>query len=117
MLVPGPQPSLEKGFAAAMFRSVILRFVLPVALASCVVAYFGLPYIQRLLAEWFRADVEQRAELAMHSMEEPIAELVAQAAASGERVERQFEVVATVPSLSNEPVARFKLTLSLKKRS
>ena len=61
-----------------MFRSVILRFVLPVALASCVVAYFGLPYIQRLLAEWFRADVEQRAELAMHSMEEPIAELVGQ---------------------------------------
>jgi trehalose-6-phosphate synthase len=61
-----------------VFRSVILRFVLPVALASCVVAYFGLPYIQRLLAEWFRADVEQRAELAMHSMEEPVAELVAQ---------------------------------------
>ena len=65
-----------------VFRSVILRFVLPVALASCVVAYFGLPYIQRLLAEWFRADVEQRAELAMHSMEEPIAELVAQGSES-----------------------------------
>jgi acyl-coenzyme A thioesterase PaaI-like protein len=45
-----------------------------------------------------------------------IAELVTLAAASGERVERQFEVVATVPSLSDEPVARFKLTLSLKKR-
>ena len=37
-----------------MFRSIMLRFVLPVALASCVVAYFGLPYIERLLAEWFR---------------------------------------------------------------
>jgi acyl-coenzyme A thioesterase PaaI-like protein len=46
-----------------------------------------------------------------------IAELVAQAAASGERVERQVEVIATVPSLSDEPVARFKLTLSLKKRA
>ena len=45
-----------------------------------------------------------------------IAELVAQAAASDERVERQVEVIATVPSLSAEPVARFKLTLSLKKR-
>jgi hypothetical protein len=65
-----------------VFRSVILRFVLPVALASCVVAYLGLPYIQRLLAEWFRSDVEQRAELAMHSMEEPIAELVAQGSES-----------------------------------
>jgi trehalose-6-phosphate synthase len=59
-----------------MFRSVVLRFVLPVALASCVVAYFGLPYIQRLLAEWFRSDVELRAQLVMHTMEEPITDLV-----------------------------------------
>jgi len=54
----------------------MLRFVLPVAFASCVVAYFGLPYIERLLAEWFRSDVELRAQLVMHSMEEPITELV-----------------------------------------
>src|SRR5665213_4227176 len=59
-----------------MFRSIMLRFVLPVALASCVVAYFGLPYIQRLLAEWFRSDVELRAQLVMHSAEEPITDLV-----------------------------------------
>ena len=59
-----------------MFRSVLLRFVLPVALASCVVAYIGLPYIQRLLAEWFRSDVEMRAQLLMHTMEEPITDLV-----------------------------------------
>ncbi len=59
-----------------MLRSVMLRFVLPVALASCVVAYLGLPYIQRLLAEWFRSDVELRAQLVMHSMEEPIKDLV-----------------------------------------
>ncbi|MDP9090282.1 MAG: trehalose-6-phosphate synthase [Pseudomonadota bacterium] len=59
-----------------MFRSVMLRFVLPVALASCVVAYFGLPYIQRLLAEWFRSDVELRAQLVMHSMDDPITDLV-----------------------------------------
>src|SRR5476649_2777412 len=59
-----------------MFRSVMLRFVLPVALASCVVAFFGLPYIQRLLTEWFRDDVELRAQLVMHSMEEPLTVLV-----------------------------------------
>src|ERR1700686_2759009 len=59
-----------------MFRSVFPRFVLPVAFASCVVAYFGLPYIERLLAEWFRSDVELRAQLVMHSMEEPITDLV-----------------------------------------
>lgn len=46
-----------------------------------------------------------------------IAELVARAAASDQRVERQVEVIATVPSLSDEPVARFKLTISLKRRA
>jgi trehalose 6-phosphate synthase len=59
-----------------MFRSVILRFVLPVAFAACVVAFVGLPYIERLLAEWFRSDVELRAQLVMHTMEEPITDLV-----------------------------------------
>src|SRR5471030_760531 len=59
-----------------MFRSILLRLVLPIGLASCVVAYVGLPYIERLLAEWFRSDVELRAQLVMHSMEEPITDLV-----------------------------------------
>ena len=54
-----------------MFRSVLLRFVLPLALASCVVAFLGLPYIQKLLAEWFSADVEVRAQLVMHTVEAP----------------------------------------------
>jgi trehalose 6-phosphate synthase len=52
--------------------------VLPLALASCVVAFVGLPYIQKLLAEWFSADVEVRAQLIMHTVESPVAELVAQ---------------------------------------
>jgi len=66
----------EIGYFGVMFRSIMLRFVLPMAFASCVVAYFGLPYIERLLAEWFRSDVELRAQLVMHSMEEPITDLV-----------------------------------------
>lgn len=67
----------------------------------------------------FHAEFLKRAEGDVHfccDQGKQIAELVAQAAASDERVERQFEVIATVPSLSAEPVARFKLTLSLKKR-
>jgi acyl-coenzyme A thioesterase PaaI-like protein len=44
-----------------------------------------------------------------------ISELIDQAAASDTRVERKIEIVATVPSLSNEPVAKFELTLSLKR--
>ena len=30
-----------------MYRWVVLRFVLPIALAVSVVAYFGLPYVDR----------------------------------------------------------------------
>jgi acyl-coenzyme A thioesterase PaaI-like protein len=67
----------------------------------------------------FQADFLKRAEGDVDficNQGKEIAELVTQAAASEERVERQVEVIATVPSLSEEPVARFKLTLSLKRR-
>jgi acyl-coenzyme A thioesterase PaaI-like protein len=47
-----------------------------------------------------------------------IAELVNEAALSSERVESPIHVVATVPGkLGNEPVAKFTLILSIKKRS
>ena len=68
----------------------------------------------------FQAEFLKRAEGDVHfvcDQGKEISELVALAAASDERVERQIDVVATVPSLSEEPVARFKLTLSLKKRA
>jgi acyl-coenzyme A thioesterase PaaI-like protein len=68
----------------------------------------------------FQAEFLKRAEGDVHFTCEQgkvIAELVAQAAASGERVERQLDVIATVPSLSDEPVARFKLTISLKRKT
>ncbi len=55
-----------------MFRSIIVRTVLPLLLAAGTVAYFGLPYIDRLLAQWFRSDVELRAQLLMSSMQEAL---------------------------------------------
>jgi acyl-coenzyme A thioesterase PaaI-like protein len=67
----------------------------------------------------FQAEFLKRAEGDVHftcEQGKEIAELVAQAAASNERVERQLDVIATVPSSSDEPVARFKLTISLKRR-
>jgi len=60
-----------------VLRSIIVRFFIPVALTSYLIAMFGLPIVDRLLTEWFRADVESRAQLLMHSMEEPVTELVA----------------------------------------
>jgi acyl-coenzyme A thioesterase PaaI-like protein len=46
-----------------------------------------------------------------------IAELVNIAAASEDRVELPLHAVATVPSENDQPVARFRLTLSLKRSS
>jgi hypothetical protein len=59
-----------------VLRSIILRFVLPLSLASAVVAYFAMPHIDQMLAEWFRGDIELRASLIEGSMEERLAELV-----------------------------------------
>ncbi|MEO8332114.1 MAG: DUF4442 domain-containing protein [Gallionella sp.] len=73
-----------------------------------------------LIFKDFNAEFLKRAEADVDfccCQGKEIAELVAQAAASDERVERQVEVIATVPTLDDEPVARFKLTLSLKKRT
>lgn len=59
-----------------MLRSIILRFVLPLALASAVVAYFAMPHIDQMLAEWFSGDIELRASLIEGSMEERLADLI-----------------------------------------
>src|SRR5579863_487597 len=59
-----------------MFRSLVTRTVLPLLLASGVVAYIGLPYIDRLLTEWFRSDIDLRADLVMKSIDEPVADLI-----------------------------------------
>ncbi len=59
-----------------MFRSLVTRTVLPLLLAAGVVAYFGLPYIDRLLAEGFRSDVELRARLLMSSLQDSLPALV-----------------------------------------
>ncbi len=59
-----------------MLRSIILRFVMPLALASAVVAYFAMPHVDRMLAEWSRGDIELRASLIEGSMEERLVDLV-----------------------------------------
>lgn len=93
--------------------------------ADCAAGAFAMHLIKQqpkqvsLVFKDFSAEFLKRAEGDVDfccDQGKEIAELVAQAVASDERVERQLDVVATVPSLSAEPVARFKLTLSLKRR-
>ena len=68
----------------------------------------------------FRADFLKRAEGDVHFANEDgpvIQDLLRRALASGEREEATIHVTATVPEkFGSEPVARFELTLSLKRR-
>jgi trehalose-6-phosphate synthase len=59
-----------------MFRSIFIRSVLPLLIAAGVVAYFGLPYIDRLLRDWFSADMQVRARLVMSSLQDTLPPLV-----------------------------------------
>jgi trehalose 6-phosphate synthase len=68
-----------------MFRSLVTRTVLPLLLAAGVVAYFGPPYIDRLLTAWFRSDVELRARVMMSSLEESLPTLIARSDQQGLR--------------------------------
>ena len=68
----------------------------------------------------FKAEFLKRPEGAVHFTSDQgreIAELVARANESGERENMTVRIVATVPKISgDEPVAKFELTLSLKRR-
>jgi hypothetical protein len=68
-----------------------------------------------------RAEFLKRPEADVHfvcAQGRQIQQVLEKADASGERENLPVEVVATVPSLSgSEPVARFTLTLSVKKKS
>lgn len=67
----------------------------------------------------FQAEFLRRAEGDVHFICEQgreMAQFVSRAADSAERVEQTFDVIAIVPAHGGEPVATFKLTLSLKRR-
>jgi len=55
-------------YNARAMRSILLRFGIPTLVAVSLLAYFGVPYADRLLADWFRSDVNLRAQLVANSM-------------------------------------------------
>lgn len=59
-----------------MFRVALIRYGIPVLLAISAIAYFGVPYAERLLADWFRADVDLRAQQIARLLEAPISSLL-----------------------------------------
>ena len=93
--------------------------------ADCAVGTLAMHLIRQqpkhisLIFRNFRAEFHKRAEGAVDfccSQGHEISNLVAQAAASDERVEMMVDVIATVPDQNDDPVATFKLTLSLKRQ-
>ena len=72
-----------------------------------------------LIFKDFHADFLKRAEGDVHFICEDglaIKNLVEVAEQTGERQNLPVHITATVPTISNEPVAKFILTLSLKKK-
>ena len=93
--------------------------------ADCSVGALAMYLIKRqpenisLIFRNFSAEFHKRAEGDVDfccSQGKEISNLIAQAAASGERVEMPVNVIATVPAQGGDPVATFRLTLSLKRR-
>ena len=72
-----------------------------------------------LIFKDFHADFLKRAEGDVHFLcdeGQAIQELVRQANKTGERENMPVHIIATVPSISKDPVAKFILTLSIKKK-
>jgi len=59
-----------------MIRPMIVRYLLPALVTLSIIALGGVPYIEKILTEWFRADVELRARLVMNSIDEPLSDLL-----------------------------------------
>ena len=53
-----------------------LRYLLPVVAAVGLIGFVGVPYIDHLLAQWFRSDIQLRARLVMTSIEPTLARLL-----------------------------------------
>ena len=94
--------------------------------ADCAVGALAMHLIKQqpenisLIFRSFSAEFHMRAEGDVDfccNQGNEISDLVAQAAASDERAEMIVDVIATVPDQSDDPVATFRLTLSMKKQT
>jgi trehalose 6-phosphate synthase len=59
-----------------MLRTLFWRFAVPVLVALSVGAWIAVPYVERMLTEWFRTDVDMRAKVVMSSMGETLPTLL-----------------------------------------
>jgi trehalose-6-phosphate synthase len=56
-------------------RPILVRFAIPILIAVTVLAYLGVPAVDTLLTDWFRTDVDLRAQLVANSVSAPLEDL------------------------------------------
>jgi trehalose 6-phosphate synthase/phosphatase len=59
-----------------MLRQLLWKFALPILVILSLAAYVSAPYVDRLLTNWFRSDVDLRSRLLFNSMEYALVSLV-----------------------------------------
>jgi trehalose 6-phosphate synthase len=57
-------------------HGVLIRYAIPAIAAITLLALVGVPFTERILADWFHRDVEIRSRLIFSSIEEPIVGLL-----------------------------------------
>ncbi|MBF0313748.1 MAG: trehalose-6-phosphate synthase [Oligoflexia bacterium] len=70
---------------------IFLRFLLPLILIICALAYAVVPLVDSLTIKWFARDIEARSKLIFSTIQEPLAELItAQENKGKNKIERLF---------------------------
>jgi hypothetical protein len=68
---PGPARS-----DPSVLRNVLWKFGVPLMVALGAAIYLAIPVADRMLTEWFQADVDMRAQLVFNSIEEGLEPLI-----------------------------------------
>ena len=57
-------------------KTLVWRLAIPMLIALSAATYLTVPFVERMLTEWFRTDVDMRARLVMNSMSETLPTLL-----------------------------------------
>src|SRR5688572_16560389 len=60
----------------SVLRNVLWKFGIPLLVAFGAAIYLAVPVAERVLTEWFQADVDMRAQLVFNSIEEGLEPLI-----------------------------------------
>src|SRR5687768_5633396 len=63
-------PSAPARSDPSVLRNVLWKFGIPLLVAFGAATYLAVPVAERVLTEWFQADVDMRAQLVFNSIEE-----------------------------------------------